>query len=37
MKKLFKIVKEKMGMGRQNLSSKVVKQFENINAQTLKY
>lgn len=31
------MVKEKMGMGWQNLSSKVVKQIENINAQTLKY
>lgn len=34
---MFKVVKEKMGMGWQNLSSKVVKQTENINAQTLKY
>lgn len=35
---MFKIVKEKkMGTGWQNLSSKVVKQTENINAQTLKY
>lgn len=34
---MFKIVKDKMGTGWQNLSSKVVKQTENINAQTLKY
>lgn len=31
------MVKEEMGAGQQNLSSKVVKQTENINAQTLKY
>lgn len=34
---MFKIVKEKMGTGWQNFSIKVVKQTENINAQTLKY
>lgn len=34
---MFKTVKEKTGTGWQTLSSKVVKQTENINAQTLKY